>query len=149
VSRPAALAAQARRHAGGAAAAARRHGDLLFLVGVVLAMFGLCLGWTAHQASTTRTEIQRQERQFEAGLQRGQASQRRQGVAFEMKLCSTFGLAASLKPPAGNPVRNPSRAYLQGQHAVWTDVLGDLRCGQLAAGPAPQPAPGFPARPRP
>ena len=36
-----------------------------------------------------------------------QAAQQRQGQAVEAKLCSTFGGLAALKPPAGDPRRNP------------------------------------------
>lgn len=60
-----------------------------------------------------------------------QAAQRRAGLALERQLCTTFGKAAALTPPAGNPRKNPSRKFLQGQHAVWTEVVADLHCDQL------------------
>ena len=60
------------------------------------------------------------------------AAQQRQGRVLERELCTTFRKAAALKAPAGNPAKNPSRAYLQGEHLVWTGVLADLKCGQLS-----------------
>lgn len=56
------------------------------------------------------------------------AAQQRQGQVVEEKLCSTFGKLAALKPPAGNPRTNPSRAYLQGQHAALDEIGTDLGC---------------------
>jgi hypothetical protein len=44
------------------------------------------------------------------------AAQQRQGAQLEAKLCATLGpLAglAGLRPPAGNPADNPSRAFEQ------------------------------------
>ena len=63
-----------------------------------------------------------------AAQHREQAAQRKQGEQELRTLCTTFGKAAGLKPPAGNPHTNPSRAYLQGQHVVWTAVVADLHC---------------------
>lgn len=60
-----------------------------------------------------------------------QAAQRRAGLTLERQLCATFGKAAALKPPAGDPRMNPSRAYLQGQHVIWTEVVTDLHCNRL------------------
>lgn len=60
------------------------------------------------------------------------AAQQRQGQVLEQELCATFRKAAALVPPAGNPAKNPSRAYLQGEHLVWTGVLADLKCSQLS-----------------
>jgi len=56
------------------------------------------------------------------------AAQQRQGRVLERELCTTFRKAAALKAPAGNPATNPSRAYLQGEHLVWTGILADLGC---------------------
>ena len=63
-----------------------------------------------------------------AAQKREQAAQRRQGEQELRTLCTTFGKAAALRPPAGDPRTNPSRAYLQGQHVVWTAVVADLHC---------------------
>lgn len=56
------------------------------------------------------------------------AAQQRQGKLLERKLCTTFGRLAAEKPPPGNPQANPSRAYLQGQHAILAEVFPDLGC---------------------
>jgi hypothetical protein len=57
-----------------------------------------------------------------------QGEQQRQGQALERKLCTTFGRLAALKPPAGSPGSNPSRAYLQRQHATLAEIGTDLGC---------------------
>ena len=59
----------------------------------------------------------------------GQAAQQRQGAAFEAKLCATLGRLAALKPPPGSPAGNPSRAYLQQEHAVLAELGPDVGCG--------------------
>lgn len=67
-----------------------------------------------------------------------QASQQRQGAALEAKLCATLeplaGLAV-LKPPAGNPDSNPSRAFEQQlvvKLAPLAQLGPDLGCGKAA-----------------
>ncbi len=57
-----------------------------------------------------------------------QAAQQRQGQAVEAKLCSTFSKLAALKPPAGSPAHNPSRAFEQSLHATLDDLGVDLGC---------------------
>lgn len=44
------------------------------------------------------------------------------------ELCATFGKVAALKPPAGNPATNPSRAFDQQEHADLAGVGPDLHC---------------------
>ena len=56
------------------------------------------------------------------------AQQARQGQAVERKLCATFGELAALKPPPGDPSKNPSRAYLQAEHATLVRLGTDLGC---------------------
>lgn len=56
------------------------------------------------------------------------AAQQRQGQVIEQKLCTTFGKLAALMPPAGNPRVNPSRAYLQDEHATLVQLGADLGC---------------------
>lgn len=60
--------------------------------------------------------------------QAAQASQQRQGSAFEAKLCTTLNRLAALDPPPGNVSDNPSRAYLQQLHAVLAELGPDVGC---------------------
>jgi hypothetical protein len=66
---------------------------------------------------------------------REQGTQQRQGEQLEQRLCATLGpLAglATLRPPAGNPGDNPSRAFEQDLSAKLAPLaqLGpDLGCG--------------------
>lgn len=57
-----------------------------------------------------------------------QAAQQRQGQVIERKLCLTFVKLAALKPPAGNPKTNPSRAFDDNLHATLDDLGTDLGC---------------------
>lgn len=56
------------------------------------------------------------------------AAQQQQGQLVERKLCTTLGRLAELQPPVGNPVSNPSRAYLQGLHSTLSELGPDLGC---------------------
>lgn len=57
-----------------------------------------------------------------------QVQQRQAGRLLERKLCTTFGKLAARKPPAGDPVKNPSRAYEQWQHDTLVQLGTDLGC---------------------
>jgi hypothetical protein len=57
-----------------------------------------------------------------------QAAQQRAGQVVEEKLCSTLGKLAVLKPPAGSPQANPSRAYEQELHATLAELGPDIGC---------------------
>lgn len=87
--------------------------SLVYLFGLAVLLAALAFAVALHEQDATR------------------AAQQRAGLALERQLCATFGKAAALKPPAGNPRTNPSRAYLQGQHLVWVEVVGDLHCNRL------------------
>lgn len=50
------------------------------------------------------------------------------GVQVELKLCTTLDKLAALKPPPGNAQANPSRAYLQQEHATLAELGIDLGC---------------------
>ena len=82
------------------------------LVLLALLVAGANVLWTAHAV-----------RSF-------QSSQQQQGQMIEQKLCQTFGTLAALKPPAGSPKANPSRAYLQAQHDALAKLGTDLGCGK-------------------
>ena len=72
----------------------------------------------------TRAEV----RSAQAAQEREQAAQRRQGEAVERSLCTTLGHLAALKPPPGNPVTNPSRAFDDRLHATLDGLAPDLGC---------------------
>lgn len=55
-------------------------------------------------------------------------ARQRAGQLLEVKLCSTFGKLGALKPPPGDPVKNPSRAYEQEQHDTLVQLGADLGC---------------------
>lgn len=59
-----------------------------------------------------------------------QAEQARQSRIVEHRVCVTFAHLAALKPPAGNPATNPSRAYLQKEHSTLVRLGSDLGCGK-------------------
>lgn len=44
------------------------------------------------------------------------------------RICATLKSLYALIPPAGNPVDNPSRSYLQGLHAKFGELHADLGC---------------------
>lgn len=56
------------------------------------------------------------------------AARKQAGAKLEAKLCSTFGTLAALRPPPGDPLKNPSRAYEQEQHAILVQLGTDLGC---------------------
>ena len=60
-----------------------------------------------------------------------QANERRQGAAFEQKLCATLSRLAALEPPAGSAAGNPSRAYLQREHTVLAELGPDVGCRRM------------------
>ena len=57
-----------------------------------------------------------------------QAAARRQGELVERRLCTTLDRLAVLRPPPGNPVTNPSRAFDQHLHATLSQLGPDLGC---------------------
>jgi len=88
---------------------------VLFLIAVLLGVGNLF--WTAHETNRA-TSAQHAE----------QAAQQRAGELIEQKLCTTFGKLSAEKPPPGNPLTNPARAYDQGQHAILAQVAPDIGC---------------------
>ena len=94
---------------------ARHAVAFLFIFAIVLAAANLF--WTAHQVHVSTNAQQRE-----------QAAQRRQGRILGEKLCATFHGLAELKPPAGNPATNPSRAFEQELHAKLDQLGADLGC---------------------
>ena len=83
---------------------------VVFLFCFSVAGGALNLLWTSHVVSSQ------------------QAAARHAGQLVEQKLCSTFGRLAALRPPPGNPAANPSRAYLQAEHATLVQLGADIHC---------------------
>lgn len=63
-----------------------------------------------------------------AGQHHDDVARAKAGLLIEAKLCSTFGRLAALKPPPGDPKTNPSRAFLQDEHATLVQLGDDLGC---------------------
>ncbi len=61
-------------------------------------------------------------------VESSQAAQRQQGIAVEQKICITLAHLDALKPPAGNPRKNPSRAFDDELHATLSQLGPDLGC---------------------
>ena len=113
---------QGNRGARGAAGLSRsmRRG-LVYLFALAVILSGGNLLWTAHETHASRAAIQSE-------YASEQAAQKREGQIVVRALCTTFTKLAALKPPAGNPATNPSRAYLQGQHDTLDELGVDLGC---------------------
>jgi hypothetical protein len=82
--------------------------------------------WSGYDQA--RSQARSQARAVLAVEHREQVSQQHAGVILGEKLCTTFGRLAALKPPAGNPAVNPSRAFDQSLHATLDELGTDLGC---------------------
>jgi len=102
----------------------------------VVVLFAIAAGcgvgnlfWTSHSVDSAAAAQQRQ-----AATER--AAQQRAGAAIEGKLCKSLeplAALARLKPPAGNPDENPSRAYeqeLSARLAPLAQLGPDIGCGR-------------------
>ena len=90
------------------------------LVLLALLVTGINLLWTAHEV-----------RAFSSSQQQQSTAQQQQGQAIEKKLCTTLGRLAALKPPAGAPAKNPSRAFEDDMHATLSQLGPDIGCKGL------------------
>lgn len=92
-----------------------------------------------------------QVQQYKASQQRQaaaeKASQQRQGQLLEHRLCTTLSRLAALKPPSGPAAANPSRAYLQGEHATLAQLGPDIGCDALHAARLPTASDGERVKP--
>lgn len=93
---------------------------------VVLAVLPLVLSALTLWGATVYYHREQAAQQRLAAQQ--QAAQRAQAQAFERKLCTSLGRLAALHPPPGSPADNPSRAYLQQEHAVLAELGPDVGC---------------------
>jgi type II secretory pathway pseudopilin PulG len=109
----------------------RLQGRAIVVLFVIAAAAGVGnLFWTAHEVNAA-SAAQRSEQAFQQQqAAQQQAAQRAQGAAFERRLCTTLGRLAVLAPPPGSPLNNPSRAYLQQQHAVLAELGPDVGCNR-------------------
>lgn len=116
---------------------ARRAVAVLTLLTFALA--GASLLWTARQVNADNrnwhqavASDDRHWRQVLAAQRRqaaaGQAAARKQAEMVEEKLCTSLGKLASRTPPAGSAAADPSRAYLDWQHAVLAELGPDIGC---------------------
>jgi type II secretory pathway pseudopilin PulG len=99
---------------------------VLFVIAAALGGFNLF--WTAHEVNAASAAQQHEQASQQQQAAQQQAAQRAQGAAFERRLCTTLGRLAALAPPPGSPLNNPSRAYLQAQHAVLAELGPDVGC---------------------
>lgn len=67
-------------------------------------------------------------RASQASQVREQAAQRRAAAMIEAKICTDVATMALIKPPAGPPATNPSRAYEQAEHRAWTGLVQGIGC---------------------
>ena len=88
-----------------------------YLLLLALALAAANLFWSWHLT----TESQAAQRS-------AQAMAHRQSAVVERKICTTMRELAALRPPAGNPAANPSRAYDQRLHATLDQLGADLGC---------------------
>ena len=95
--------------------------SLVFLFALSVLLGGANLLWTAHEVHASRAAIQ-------ASQVHEQAMQQQDRRAILRALCMTFTELAVLKPPAGDPRTNPSRAFEQAEHATLDEIGGDLGC---------------------
>jgi hypothetical protein len=61
-------------------------------------------------------------------VQNSRQAERQAGISVERKICTTLAQLAALKPPAGNPRVNPSRAFDDRMHATLAQLGPDLGC---------------------
>jgi hypothetical protein len=110
---------QGERGTSGLSVLVRQALVFLFALSMVLAAFNLF--WTAHEVHSSQAAIQ-------AAQHREQVMQQQAGAILGERLCTTFGKLAALKPPAGPPAQNPSRAFEQSLHATLDELGTDLGC---------------------
>jgi len=94
---------------------------------VVLFVLAVAIGVAAYLAAIGYYHREQGVQQHQAAQQ--EAAQKAQGAAFERRLCTSLNRLAALSPPPGSAVGNPSRAYLQQQHAVLAELGPDVGCG--------------------
>jgi hypothetical protein len=69
-----------------------------------------------------------QQRAYQDSLAREHAAHIKADQILVAHLCLTFGDLGALKPPPGDPAKNPSRAYDDKLHATLIQLGTDLGC---------------------
>jgi uncharacterized membrane protein YciS (DUF1049 family) len=89
---------------------------VVFLFGLSVALSACSLFWNSYEVNSNAAAQRSQQASQQQAQRQEQAAQQRAGAAIEAKLCTSLkpleGLA-DMKPPAGNPADNPSRAFEQ------------------------------------
>lgn len=98
--------------------------QVAIFTGAILLAFGLQAGYTTWSVNNARAALEHAEQQ-------AQAAARKQGEEELETLCTTLTKLAADKPPPGNPKTNPSRAYLQSQHVILSQLGTDIKCSSL------------------
>jgi hypothetical protein len=98
-----------------------------FAIGVILSAV-LNWGYTTYAINQAKHQnahaIQVGQQETAHAIRLGQE----EGARAEAKICVTFTKLHQNKPPAGNPLKNPSRRYDQNQYAILGELPGDLGC---------------------
>lgn len=94
-----------------------RYRSAVIVVAIVVGLSGGNLLWSA-----------RQQHGYQASVHRSHVLRVKGEQAVIDKLCLTFHRLSALKPPPGDPAKNPSRAYEQEQHDTLVQLGTDLGC---------------------
>lgn len=102
-------------------------GLALICVLVAVAALAAYLTWYVH---SSQDALRAQQQAFLTAQHQERAAQQKQAALIDEKLCTTLGRLAALRPPAGDPEANPSRAYDQSLHEVLSGLGPDIECGK-------------------
>jgi hypothetical protein len=83
-----------------------KHRDLLIVLAVIFGLYGASWAMDAHTRAT----------------------QEKQGIQIERRLCQTLGALSQLNPPSGSQVSNPARGYEQNLQKTLAQLGPDLGC---------------------
>jgi hypothetical protein len=101
---------------------------IVYLFVINLLLIGVGYAFIASAENSYQAGQQREQRRQEQAQRREQAAARRTGEIVEQRICLTMHKLAALTPPAGNPARNPSRAFDDELHATLDQLGPDIGC---------------------